>query len=513
MLNISATVCALVAFLLTTVYYVHMFQLNSYKSAFQLSFYKNNAAKLALRSAFAILALVASFFGKAGLIAMSVLLLLCAAVNIPKKAKKPLKFTARVNRLIFTCTLVFALFAALFLLLYSKSTLFAALLPACVLLCFAIVLFANLVNRPAELLVRRYYINDAKKKISSLKNLTVIAITGSYGKTSTKFYLEKLLGAKYNCLMTPESYNTTMGVVKTVREMLSPVHDIFICEMGARSKGEISEICEIVSPYHSMITSIGPCHLESFKSMENIVNTKFEAADAVVGRGFCFLNADCEEILNKKHAANAVYYGIKNKDAHFYAENIKVSSSGTSFELCFDGKRVPFSTKLLGEHNCANLVGALAVAITLGVPAERLILPVKTLSGAPHRLALVQGTGFTIIDDSFNSNPAGTRAALSVLSSFEDCEKILITPGMVELGSAQDKENFAFGENAASVCDTILLVGKKQTESVCEGIKSKSFAGNLKIFENVLDAINFAKTYPCQKHRAILLENDLPDNF
>ena len=126
--------------------------------------------------------------------------------------------------------------------------------------------------------------------LQSCSNITVIGITGSYGKTSVKFYLNKLLSAKYNVLMTPESFNTPLGVVKTIRTSLKATHEIFICEMGAKNINDIKEICDIVHPKHGVITSIGPQHLESFKTVENVVKTKFELADAIDKNGMVFLN-------------------------------------------------------------------------------------------------------------------------------------------------------------------------------------------------------------------------------
>ena len=135
------------------------------------------------------------------------------------------------------------------------------------------------------------YVKDARRILESMPGLTVIGITGSYGKTSTKNFLHSLLSVKYNVLMTPESYNTTMGVVRTVRERLRPTHQVFIVEMGAKNPGDIREICDLVRPKYGMITSIGEQHLETFKTLDNIIKTKFELADAIPRRD-CLLNLD-----------------------------------------------------------------------------------------------------------------------------------------------------------------------------------------------------------------------------
>jgi UDP-N-acetylmuramoyl-tripeptide--D-alanyl-D-alanine ligase len=305
-----------------------------------------------------------------------------------------------------------------------------------------------------------------------------------------------------------------MGVVKTIRENLSSVHDVFICEMGARGIGEIKEICDIVNPKYGIITSVGPCHLETFGSIENVIKTKFELCDAVGEDGVIFLNADNEYIANKKDiSAKAVYYGLDNKEADITAEILSLCENGTSFEVKTKDGKTKLSTKLLGRHNILNILGCVALAKHLGVSDSQLILGAKRIEGAPHRLSLIKGPDFCIIDDSFNSNPAGSSAALEVLSGFEGC-KIIITPGMIELGEKQDEYNSELGRKAARVCDYIFLVGEKQTRSIKKGVLDEGFdEEKLIIFEKVEDAINTAKFLGENKRKVILIENDLPDNF
>ncbi len=498
------------AFIFALINRIHMFQLNAYKYTFQKDWIKTNFKQLSIKAllpavSFGMCFIPAEWAILAALVPNLIFLLL----NLPKKAKKPLVFTTRIKRLALTCILVFAAMCAgsYFLEIYICQI--ALILPSYV------VLFSNLLNRPLENAVRRKYINEAKKKISELPNLTVIGITGSYGKTGTKYILEKLLSEKYNVLMTPASYNTTMGVVKVVREQLTAAHDIFICEMGARSCGEIKEICDIVKPKYGIITSIGPCHLETFGSVENIIKTKFELCDALPDDGIIFLNADNEHIAGKNDISKkAVYYGINNKEKTQFSANIlSLSENGTLFEAIFEDKKVALSTKLLGAHNIVNILGCVALAKHLEVSDDALKLGAKRIEGAPHRLSLIKGANFCIIDDSFNSNPSGSKAALDVLSGF-DGQKIIITPGMIELGEKQDELNQKLGEYAADVCDFIFLVGEKQTQSIKKGVLKAGFdKEKLVVFERVEDAINAAKALPCRNRNVILIENDLPDNF
>lgn len=487
---------------------VHMFQLNAYKYVFHKDWIHKNrvtlCAKALLPTASAVLFSLPFLPTRLAAIALNILF---GLAHLPKKAKKPLVFTARVKRLYATAALLFALCA---------SALCAAL-PLCQLpLIFGsyFMLLCNLLNRPAENAVRRHYIRQAKQKIAELPNLTVIGITGSYGKTGTKYILERLLSQKYNVLMTPASYNTTMGVVKVIRENLTAAHDIFICEMGARNRGEIREICEIVKPHYGIITSIGPCHLETFGSIDAVLQTKFELCDALPPDGVLFLNNDNEYLAKKTDIPRkTVRYGLNRDGADYFADILSLSEQGTSFCVHTpDAESFELQTKLLGAHNITNVLGCVALARHLGVDVPSLLLGAKRIEGAPHRLSLIRGDRYVIIDDAFNSNPAGAKAALDVLSHFEG-EKILITPGMIELGEEENDRNREFGRQAAQVCDRIFLIGEKQTEYIRKGIAESGFSPEaVRIFSDVTEAIRTAQTIG-EGRRVILLENDLPDNF
>ena len=497
---------AFVGFLFLYTHRVHMFQLNAYQYVFHKDWMKNNAPTLLAKALLPLAAFCLSFLPFTAARAVGCALnLVFALLYLPKKAKKPLVFTARVIRLYITGTILFALFCC-----GSLS------LPLCeipLLLGSYFLLLCNLINRPVENAVRKYYINDAKKKIASLPRLTVVGITGSYGKTGTKYILNRLLSEKYNVLMTPASYNTTMGVVKTVREQLSAAHDIFLCEMGARNVGEIKEICDIVRPKYGIITSIGPCHLETFGCIENVLRTKFELCDALPPDGVLFLNNDNEYLRAQKDLPRkTIRYGLSD-GADVTAEILSLSEKGTEFRVRDGREEFTLTTKLLGAHNIVNVLGCVAVSRMLSVSVPELILGARRLESTPHRLSMIKGNGFVILDDAFNSNPTGAEAALAVLSGFEG-QKILITPGMIELGSEQDTLNRAFGRKAAKVCDRIFLIGEKQTRAVREGIEEAHFPPeNLRVFEKVNDAIAVARTLPGAARNVILLENDLPDNF
>ena len=519
----------LASFTVNFVHYMHMFQLNSYSAWEQGQWMKKNVGNIVLRHLWAMVAAITAY------ILVTSIIRTCNAPNWPelkdylicsailavglifckrKPAKKKLVFTPRVIRMCVTSTIVYGAVCALSMIFGFNSGWYLPILCLWQIFSLFMPMIANFINKPIEKGVNNYYINDAKRIINELPNTTVIGITGSYGKTSTKFYLNKLLSAKYNVLMTPESYNTTMGVVKTVRGSLNASHEIFICEMGAKGVGEIKEICDIVHPRHSMITSIGEQHLETFKSVENIIKTKFEIADCITD-GTVVLNYDNEFIRNHGTDKNKLTYGIGDGEFDYKAEDIKVSPKGTSFTVVHKGERYGFSTKLLGSHNVQNITGAIAVAHFMGVPMQDLVFPVKRLECVPHRMEILdKGNGVTVIDDAFNSNPAGARAALGTLKMMEGCLRVLVTPGMVELGEREYDLNRQLGEFAADCCDIAILVGERQAPPIKEGLLKKGYPEEkIHVVKTLGEGLKIAYGTNVGMKRVILLENDLPDNY
>ncbi len=460
-------------------------------------------------------------------IALSIANIGVAIANKPgKKFKKPLVYTARVKRMLVTFfILIAASFTGAFFAAkrvdFEGAYRFTNVLPfifvgAALYLTPILVPLSNLINKPVEKAVQNWYINDAKKKLADMPSLHKVGITGSYGKTSMKFYLSELLSSQYETLKTPESFNTPMGVTITIRRDLRPTHQYFICEMGARRVHEIKELCGIANPHDGIITSVGPQHLETFRSIENVLNTKFELADAVqAAGGKIYLNGDNELIRRKApEYKNTVLYGLQEGN-DYRATDITVSDKGTEFTVTApDGESLRYSMKLLGEHNVQNVLGAIAYAHGTGISLDKLLLPVKRIAAVPHRLQLLdKGNGVTYIDDAYNSNPNGCRAALNVLSLFDAC-RILVTPGMVELGAKQEELNFEFGQEAAKACDYIVLVGKNQTVPIYNGIKDAGYnMEQVFVADNLNEALAKVQAYQTSKKKVVLLENDLPDNY
>lgn len=505
------------ALALCCVRHMHFFQLNSYKLAEHKVWMKRNSGSLITLAVFALLPLFALLFQLVGaIIYLSTAFLIYALLAKPKSrkdSKKPLVFTPRVIRMLVTEAIVFisgAVLVCLFAPFYCIPIYAAAALLLAPYACIA----ANVINAPIEKAIRNGFTKEAVSMLRAHPDLRVVGITGSYGKTSTKYYLHTILAEKFDVLMTPGSFNTPMGVVKTVREQLRPTHNVFICEMGAKYVGDIKELCEIADPHIGIITSIGAQHLDTFGSLERIVSTKLELADYLLARGRRIaLNGDCALIRDNVTAGGSVILCGENGDIKI--SDVCADERGTSFVLTPKNcESFPLTVNLLGEHNVINVALAAAVALELGMSPDEIRRAARKIKCAPHRLEIKSAGRDLIIDDAYNANPAGTKAALAALGLFKDSCRIIVTPGMVELGDDSDNFNKTLGKDAAAVCDYIFLVGKFGSEIIRAGALEAGFPEDkIFIYDRVEDAINGARVIPSDRQRVILLENDLPDNY
>ena len=536
---------AVPAFWLTMRYNMHMYQLNVYMNGEQRAWIHKNFRLqwiLVFAMGLGIVRMLAPLAGANWLLwvldilcwlTLTVIILVYRIIT-QMNQKKKLVFTPRVKRMVWCiCIMSVILQAAAYFIEGGECV--SGMLTFIVGAQLWMNMLSCIINRPIEKGVNQHYINDAKRILRSNPDMTIIGVTGSYGKTSVKFFLQTLLQQKYSVLVTPESYNTPMGVVITIRKFMKPSHEIFVCEMGARYVGEIKEICDLVHPHHGVITSIGPQHLDTFGGIENIKKTKFELADALPEGAMLFLNGDNEYIADYLESrggdmgpadndlagarktggyGNVTFYYSEGSGVGYTASDIRVSSLGTDFTVTApDGETERYQMKLVGAHNVINVMGAIAVANRFGIALKDLRIPVRRLRPAQHRMEMKESGGVTIIDDAYNSNPIGSKAAVETLALFDGI-RILITPGMVELGEDEAEYNRKFGTYAAECCDWILLVGEKHTEPIREGIMSKGFPeGKCRTFSKVEEAIDYAYKIRGDEHKYILLENDLPDNY
>lgn len=438
-----------------------------------------------------------------------------------KNSIKKLVYTARVKRLIISATVLYALLIALSI--FNVSTIFSSVFKTTLLLLVhfsaLLVFVCNYINKPIEKSINNYYINDAKKILAQHKNLTIIGVTGSYGKTSVKFILNRILNENFNSTTTPESFNTPMGIVRTIRERMKPQTEIFVAEMGAKNQGDIKELCELCDPSLGIITAVGPQHLETFGSIENVAKTKFELADNVLkhSNGKIYVNFDSmpsqEYAKNNLDEHKVVSFGTSST-YDCYAENISYTPQGTAFKVVYKDWCFPVACKLLGKHSVTNLLGAIAISLDLGVSEKQIRFAVASLKPTEHRLEIKPFlNGSVLIDDAYNSNPEGCMEAVKVLGSFDGFKKILVTPGLVELGDKEYDYNYALGEEATKHCDYIILVGVKRAVPMHDAISKTSFdSARVLVVESFKNAMEHLQNLT-DKNTVVLFENDLPDNY
>ena len=438
------------------------------------------------------------------------------------EAKKPLVYTARAKR-VFGLAVFLLVGLAVGLAMQSASTTWSVAIFLFSEVSVITLTVANLLIYPLERAINGAYLRAAKKRIKTLMP-KVIGITGSYGKTSTKYILHQILSQKFNTLMTPDSYNTPMGVTKVIRGDLTAAHEVFIVEMGAYRRGDIRELCELASPEIGILTAVGPQHLERFKSIETIAKTKYELIESLPADGLAVFNCDNDIVAglaDKTDDKQVIRYAV-DADSDLTASNIRHTDAGLEFTVHSNALQaageIEIRTRLLGRHNVSNILAATSVALACGMELEEIRDAVAKVEPVPHRLELSAGAGgVTIIDDSFNANPVGAKAALEVLDDFgrtpNGGKKVLVTPGMVELGEQEYEENRRFGERAAQVCDRVILVGPNRTAPILDGLKTANYPK-----EQVRIAANLAevKDYLAKLLKpgdVVLFENDLPDNY
>ena len=432
--------------------------------------------------------------------------------------KKPLVVTSRIKRLFTSVSILYLIVFALISVNFVKENLigYYVIVSLLTYLNFYVVLVANYINKPVEMLIVLFYKTKAQLKLKKLKKLKVIGVTGSYGKTSCKNIINDILETKYNPYATKRSFNTINGMSISINNHLNQFHDFFIAEMGAFKKGEIAKIAKMVKPTYAVITTIGTAHLETFGTQENIVKAKFELVESLPIDGVAILNGDdkLQKNYKLKNKCEVIWIGINNKKADVVAKNIVLSHKGSSFVVNFKGdpNDYPFSTKLLGEGNIYNLLSAIALGHHLGLTMSQLRAGVKKTAPVEHRLQTRKNGSLTIIDDAYNSNPIGSKIALDVLEMMPGT-KIVITPGMIELGAKQYEYNMRFGQHIAKVADHAILIGKEQTKPIFDGLMVKEYdITKIHVLDDVKEALNLVRELESGE-TYVLLENDLPDIF
>ncbi|MCS6834448.1 MAG: UDP-N-acetylmuramoyl-tripeptide--D-alanyl-D-alanine ligase [Anaerolineae bacterium] len=467
--------------------------------------------------------------------------LLAALVGVQpppeKEIKKGFVATARARRLLAAAFSLAGLLALLGIALLATSTesdrLRASgtgLLGLTLLLGAPLwLILGNLAMTPVEALFRQRFIAQARRVLAEVQP-KVIGITGSYGKTTTKNYLRDILNGRYKTYATPKSYNTMMGVCIALNNDVADDYSIeyFICEMGAYIPGEIARICNLTPPDISIVIEVGPQHLERFGSLENIAIAKYEIIKALKPQGLGVFNYDnpyVRAMYERGYPQNriAVSTTLTLEEARaipdgprFLAQNVRESLLGLSFDVTdlASGEQISFTTPVVGRHNVLNILLATAVAVHEGMSLQDVAQRVRTLAPAESRLVRqVDERGVTVINDAYSANPVGVVSALEVLSLYQTGRRVVVTPGMVELGHLHDQENHKLGVLLTQHASDILLIGHKQTTPIQQGIASTTFPRErVIVFESIREALDWYKSH-LSAGDTILFMNDLPDTY
>lgn len=421
---------------------------------------------------------------------------------VHRKMRIDMHYTPRLVRLLIATTALYIVgFIGLFFL--SFNGLWAAT-PA---LAPFLLIFAALLTRPVEKANNRRYIDKARAALSQT-SATKIGVTGSYGKTSVKHYLEGLLSAKYFTLVSPENYNTPLGIARTMREATGR-EEMLVLEMGARRRGDIGELCDIVRPDVGVITGIAPQHLETFLSVENILAEKNVLAESVGEDGVVFYNLTDSSVrtLYDKRRGKRVGVGFENAD--YLIRNVGFSALGATFSLVKGDKSLRMTSSCVGMAFVVNFCLAAAVAIELGVPWETVASAAMRAYPPPHRFEVVRSGDVVVVDDSYNVNPVGAAAALDSLGCFNAERKIVYTSGMVELGDEEERLNRALGKRISEVASVAVVCEGRYGDAVVRGIsddvvlfRAKDTAAASKLFESIL-----------KKGDVLLIMSDLPRDY
>lgn len=423
-----------------------------------------------------------------------------------------LKFTKRIVRL---CILSLLLCCIPFVLSFKRVTflLVVFFLPF-------LVMISSFLLSPIEALIKRHYKNKAVKKLRKI-NPYVVCVTGSFGKTSVKRMLEGIYKSEYFVYATPKSYNTPMGIAKCVINNMSGLSEIFFCEAGATKKGDIREIVNMVKPDLGVITSIGHQHMSSFKSIDNVLKTKWELASGLSIEGRLVLNYGNEYLNGLSRDDINACIGVNKKYGNYYACNIKYDDLWTEFDIYSYNKFViHIRTKLLGEHNIDNIVLCYAVKKMLDdrfyLSDECFKKGVMELCNVENRLSLredVDGNAkFRFLDDSFNSNTEGFVSAVNVLKRLNGI-KCIITPGVVDSGSYNNYINERLAVSLDGL-DEIVFVNNKEVKRLKVLLNKRNI--RYKCVDSFSDAVKYLKDKYYSFSSVfvnILIENDLPDNY
>lgn len=391
------------------------------------------------------------------------------------KVDKKLVFTARVKR--FFAILIFAtVFQDSLCFLSESCSIYGVFFP---------LFFSSVASELIERVLMAGFKREAKRKIESLKDLKIIAITASYGKTSIKNYLAQTLSKKYRVYSTPRSVNTLSGIIKDINENLDTTENIYIVEAGARLKGDIKEIVDFLEPEYVIVGSVGEQHIEYFKTLDNIIDTKLEILQS--------------KKLKKAFVHDALKERVLNDKASFYAEPKDIKADLNSLRFTFED--IAYESKILGSFNALNLASVILVAKEFGFEIDEIQRAISNLKPVKHRLLKIESNNKTILDDSFNGNLKGMLEAIKLSKTYSG-RRVIITPGIVE---SDEASNIKLAEAIDEVFDIIIITGALNRD-----LLSKNIHKTRKLFLQDKSKMQDILKEHTKEQDLILFANDAP---
>lgn len=508
----------LLLMLALNVRFLNYIQLDGYRFRLSKPFYTYYAKVIAVTFV-GVAAMIAFYFipGQIyiylALVAQLLPIVVLIAIDGAQKRKTPLVVTKRVGRYY----LIFALLALALSVGAIRASLalnvnYTGFIWACYLLLPILNVLTLLLSSPIENAIKKKCLRRAKEILDERVGLIKIGITGSYGKTTIKEYLNTILSVKYNTLASPASYNTPMGLVKTLN-LLKDDTQILIMEMGARRRGDIKTLCDIFKPSIGIVSGIAPQHIETFGTLEAIVDTKYELIEGLKRGGFAVFNGENDYTARMSLRAGSVVKCLqKVSTGRIHAENVSTTCEGTRFELVIDDCSVECTTDVIGVHNLQNILMAVAVADRLGMNAQEIAKGISMLKSPPHRLEVIRSdNGVIIIDDSYNCNTVGAQAALDTLKLF-NARKVIATQGIVEMGDAEAEANYQLGAAMSAVADLVIAIGERGA-IIRKGLLDAGYNPTKIISVNNLMDAQERFGIVLKSGDVLLLMNDLPDNY
>lgn len=513
MLNASVYIFAISNFLFCYIrskFLMLFFQQEEYRNSWFLKYIFKRAELIDKKLTFALLfiwVISLEFPVAVWLMLPAFLFFMISEYNFLNNAKKKLNATSRVKRILTVNSILVAFTIGLCTIQFSQlmtAIIIAQILP------FLLIL-SNIILYPLEMRIQNKLKKEAVEKLKKYQP-TVIGITGSYGKTSTKYILAHILSSNMSVLYTPGSVNTEMGITRIIREKLLPEHKFFIVEMGAYFKGSIEKLCNLTNPKHGIITSIGQAHYQHFKTQETIASAKFELGECVTkNNGILIINSN--QIEGKFIPKNMPLIKVGN-GSNIYISNINQTASGLNFNFHIDNEVYDVSTPIFGEHQAMNIALCIEMALKLGMPMSTILTSLKTLPQVKHRLEVLhKDNDITIIDDAYNSNIEGFKSALNLLQTLRKTRRILITPGMVELGKLHDQLHYEIGKYAGERVDIAVIIRSDRIPTFVKGLSETASQETMLVEANSFQEVQEWMNKNAKKDDVILLENDLTDIY